>query len=426
MQDKRIHFNEKFINHAWEDMRKQLEVEMPVRQERRRWLGWWWLACLFLLSAGLGFAAYSKKAANTAAKPTKPIAVGAAPAPNNTANSATPVASPIVPGTQRQPIANTPFKGKNGNSNGEKGNPSFTKNSVKIAESAAVNELITSDGAPFVASQEMTAMPAVALSDASQTMPENLDLLGAVELKNLAHPSVIPTVASQQMSLSKWRLAIEGTMMRALDRPATGVSAHLLASRPLKMSNLSLQVGLGYTFVQQPLGVELAGNSIAGGGNSDEVLVYYGNDFDREGLSSISGSAVRTRYKQGLNLNYLTVPVRLAYSIGNRFTVKMGLEGGLLMASKSDFTNSGFLSNIIQKADEAVDPTFNDKSNSGAIKLASLDFAAIGGIDFRLSPRFSIGTQFKLGLKDIMPLNSIREYNRLLQLGLTYHLAKRK
>ncbi|MCC6725732.1 MAG: hypothetical protein IT258_14580 [Saprospiraceae bacterium] len=74
MQDNRTHIDEKFINHAWGEMRKQLDQELPVNTEqKRRPFTFWWLTGLLLLVAGFGYYAYARHANVVVPKEEKPL-----------------------------------------------------------------------------------------------------------------------------------------------------------------------------------------------------------------------------------------------------------------------------------------------------------------------------------------------------------------
>ena len=105
MQDKRIHIDKKFMDQSWAEMRKQLDLEMPVPGQQRRRFGWWWfgLVGLLLVSAGAGaaFVVWGKKAPATAVKTAQPIATGASIQPTSGAVSESPAMEVEIPNTSQ-------------------------------------------------------------------------------------------------------------------------------------------------------------------------------------------------------------------------------------------------------------------------------------------------------------------------------------
>jgi len=60
MQDNKFHpdLDSAFEDKAWQDMRRQLDEEMPVRKKKRRFIFWWWLGsavAVLILSASMIF-----------------------------------------------------------------------------------------------------------------------------------------------------------------------------------------------------------------------------------------------------------------------------------------------------------------------------------------------------------------------------------
>lgn len=434
MQDKRIHIDEKFISHAWGEMHKQLDQEMPVRKERRRGLGWWWMFGLLLLTAGVGFAAFGNMGTETTAKPSQTDSNG-----KNYLPEAQPqVAAPAAPGAdilkQKTPTTNDVLRSKKGQNELLQTRKPLLPKRVKPIE----RQLIALNDEGNVAPQKMNkSLPVAPLVEVGTALQQSLETefqkaetpgkLGDLEMQDLAFTKAIPTVASQNLGTGKWNLAIEGNVMHALKTPTNGSSALLTVSKSLNSRGVGVNLGVGYTFIQQPLGVVLYGSYQPSSGRLEEQVVYYGNGFSADArISSAVSADVRTNRTQALNLHYLTVPVRLTHSVGNRIILKAGVEGGVLLAAKSDFTEGGFLGYINSKKSNDADESIGFEDNSNGIKLANFDMAAIGGIDVRLSHHLSVGTHYRFGLIDLMPLNARKEYNRLIQLGFTYHLNNRR
>jgi|GEM_PF-4927348 len=92
----------------------------------------------------------------------------------------------------------------------------------------------------------------------------------------------------------------------------------------------------------------------------------------------------------------------------------MGLEAGVLLSSDSKFTSGGVLSLSKQNRDSSA------SGGGGKISTSVFDFAALGGLNFRLTQGFSVRLGYKFGLKDVLPDNNFGDYNRMFLAGIRY------
>ncbi|MCC6725731.1 MAG: outer membrane beta-barrel protein [Saprospiraceae bacterium] len=237
-------------------------------------------------------------------------------------------------------------------------------------------------------------------------------------------PSVVPGILK---SKNTKHFAIEGNAMHALLRPASGTSIYMVADNKLgDNSKFRIEYGLGYSFVQQPLGLKLVFDEYNSNAWAGENIVYYGTYRNAHEVSQASLSAdskLSTTYKQGLNLHYLSSPVRVAYPIGKKMTMRVGVEAGLLLFAKSKFTNDGLINDVVSSKNDGSNSTL-DRSLSSAGSLSLFDFSALAGVSYSLNTHWSIMASYKHGLKDILPFNSNRDFNRLFGMGLSYHFTK--
>ncbi|MBI5913900.1 MAG: outer membrane beta-barrel protein [Bacteroidetes bacterium] len=427
MQDNRLQIDKKFTDRAWGEMSKMLDGEMPSAPKRRRYPVWWWLPALLVAALLAGGAAYWFFSKQPAAKlrPDMPVA-GALPsvrtAPGNTADfqeTAGGAQQPTVGPGSATASSNQPSSSQSGNffssKNQVKNAPSALKNQPPGQSSPAFSEQSKVEGKitvpletlPPVEGREATAVPGKLTS-------AEFSLLVFAEKTQ-------PEVASKLPKPASVRWSFEGSGLSALTSPATGFSGEMIASKSLKNSRLSIESGVGYTFVQQPLSVLIENNAVVGPTteiNENSLIEYTTKSPGAPGFDAQSNSPSQTWISQGLNLHYASVPVQAAYWIGSRFTVHSGIRAGLLLDSRSDYTDSGILKSF-SNSEQAAD----DNNPRTPFKVSTLDFAAVSGFRYMVSQRLSLGVQYQFGLTDVLPENKNGDFNRLFHFSLRYNLT---
>ncbi len=442
MRDKRLPIDDAFINRAWDEMRRQLDVEMPTEENRRRRFGgYWWLAVLgfMVLTVGAGYAIWNTKPSGTVVKPINRISVGA-----------TPIASETGPSKAIEAHAANKVEDARLESEVEKAQPKagFSGNMIEIshrgkgsdqvAEQSLVNahsvknlpELDGNQGINVLEGSEIIGEPKAIPSfnaESSLTATESPKLIEqpALDLFSIANPALDLPIEPFKQNGKRW--VVEASYMHALKNPASGAGIGLLMTKPLKNKNFSLQFGLAYSFVQQPLEVELAGYQADGTGRFSEEVYFYGTSFDSEAVSMIpSNAVVRTSRQYGLNLHYLAAPIRLSCAFSKRFSMKIGLDAAMLLRAKSDFVDGGVLEGLsfLDKSMVADNtPGMSEENLTGqGYQVSPFDLVTTAGLEYRISKRFSLSSQVRYGLIDVLPKNSTADFNRLLQMSLTYHL----
>ncbi len=432
MLDKQVHIDEKFTGRAWREMSRMLDLEMPAQTgKQRRRLGFWWFAVfgLLLLMAGAGLVFFGKKAPATAAVPTQPVAgamftppIGAeAPKPT------TPDAAKRLPGEAEPSVL--PSKPASDFVVENALSPKNAKPEPALAtqEKAIANQpILTKTNPPSndFASQKLAAtlpvaptLEAISTADhepfsfVKTTTPAPLETTGLRQFDRPENPA--PTIATTLKNpfRSGWGLALQGGGMAAVTSPANGLSLEMIAAKSLKNSKLSVEIGLGYSFIQQPLSVVV---NEATANDSLRAIVYgTANGAD---LALEENSGIQTRYSEGLKLHYATFPVQFSYRIGSRFSVKVGLQPGLLLSSQSDFVNGGLL---WSKSSASFDSSSASSSN---FEVSTIDLAATGGIGFQVSPLVSLQAGYKFGVLDVLPGNHSGDFNRLVHASVRYNL----
>jgi hypothetical protein len=420
-------------------MRKQLDAEMPTTgADRRRGFGWYlWLMVMsfFVVSVGTGYAIWNRKPVQSTTKVSKPIAEEAPPMGNsnqasleskNNGQNDLPkkannnIAASNVAKDARREIKHSNHFGEQLSSNEITGNaltkrkesllPLATNDSGKQLQEFIETSLAKSD----------EILPAIEASDA-------LEQFGMASFPvGFTAPSI--AVITQFQKNSK-RMAIEASYMRSVDNPASGVGLGLLIGNSLKNSKFNLQFGLGYIFVQQPLNVELAGYQYDGSGAVSEEVVSYGTNLDAfDRFSANSNAVVRTSRQSGLNLHYLSVPMRLSYSFNNRLSLKMGIDAAVLLNAKSDYVEGGVFERLsLTNKGLSIDAEMSGGSGtSNHYAVAPFDLVSTVGLEYRITNRLSLASQFRYGLIDVLPKNKTADFNRLLQLSISYHLPNKR
>ncbi len=115
-----------------------------------------------------------------------------------------------------------------------------------------------------------------------------------------------------------------------------------------------------------------------------------------------------SQYDTRLRINYLDVPLNLAYKFLDKIQVEAGPYLGYGLSARS---HSGSNSRDVEFSD-------NGLSNfDGGVNL---------GVSYYLIPSMQLGLGYNLGLIDIDNSNSGEIRNRYLSLNLTYYLGKKE
>ncbi|MCU0348931.1 MAG: hypothetical protein MUC59_18470, partial [Saprospiraceae bacterium] len=298
-------------------MRKQLDEEMPVKEANRRRFGWWWfaLAGLVLLTAGASLMSWGNDAVQAvpAAKPTAPSVKMPLEATHT---------SPIVATNKMESKQSLNEKGNNKSEPIRNKQPLSTKskaknNAVKTPDSiydfSGMNAAITTLTAEKVLNNSQNPLDNKAefgeakVNEFSSLKMPTPSLLESQALVAFNTPNHIPNIATEAFNpkMSQWHFALEGMGARSINSVAKGGSVHILANKTLKNNKLSIEAGLGYSFIQQPLNVVEVSLAMQGGPITSESndLVYYGTQENAKFEASSSNGDINTKYKFGLNLH---------------------------------------------------------------------------------------------------------------------------
>ncbi len=427
MSDKPLHIDEKFTDQAWEGMRHMLDQEMPVPPGKRRpFLVFWWLGLLAVgLLVGAGYMLFGKKAAAPVA-PNQPIAgssmsqfpqqIEASTMPNNEPIASEKMPADITPtqakGTPRiQPSAIGNKLNKNNSSIGKalsgaeramKNNNAETllNSGLQSVESAVSNDSSNTQGMPVlyepVANSGINPLPNFLIPAFSS--PLNSDLK-------------VPAFSTKKIG---WDWAIQANAIAVPNLSGGGFSVGVAADKYFVADKLSFGVGIGYTYLRQPIIANTFDNSVSE--NANDNIIY-----ENAELTSFdaTGVALTTTLKRNLNLHYLTVPIQINYCFAKQFSANVGLNTGILLSSPSDYTQDGILNNRIWQKQR-------DSKTGTTSKVSILDAAVTVGFGFRCSKRTSLHLEYLHGLRDVLPENNAGDYNRVIKVGVQYKLRSRR
>lgn len=423
MQDKPLNIDEKFVDKAWSDMSILLDREMPVQVDRPRiGLGWWWLTLIGVgLLIGGGILFYGKKLNADPVVPTQPVAIATQPSTDNQSKlNSIPVELPAsiveAPSTiSKSASSSQPPKIQKNNltASGKAGNNSKSKLLSRSLETTQ-NGLVSNDENSNEPSQ------AALITGTKQSVQDNLaENPKHTEIEQLGMLTIHPFETSLDNKLSvdarfatknKIVWGIQSSWITVPNLAGGGFTVEAVGEKPLS-NRLSFEMGVGYAYLKQPIYAGV--NAVNVSTSEQDGRIGYDSNFTSDLVSSPSIDTVyRNRH---LDLHYLNLPVQVYYHLNNRLSFKAGVNAGVLMASRSSYTQSGLLENF-GLANEK-------KSSAGRVfKVSIYDFAATAGISFRFNRAASVHFDYLHGLADVLPQNQVGDYNRLLKLGFRYNL----
>ena len=123
------------------------------------------------------------------------------------------------------------------------------------------------------------------------------------------------------------------------------------------------------------------------------------------------------------DMQYLEMPIIFDHLVNRRLSVFGGVKMSYLLSKnwvKIDTTTANLYvityGNVSQKVDKSAS-SFLDRASSYPINN-SLDFAVLGGINYRISRHFDVSVRYDFGLKNILNRNNAAVYNRYMGLNL--------
>ncbi|MEY3368784.1 MAG: hypothetical protein RI973_1939 [Bacteroidota bacterium] len=443
MLDNRKYKLRKLADRGWEDLRRQLDRELPATtgEQRPRRLAMWWPAAATLLlglAAGAMLDEYfgspgATRPETTISQPSARVGETAATAPGLPGAGEQEVRPSAIPAEQitagavpanPSPGLRMPESQVQKPLNFKKERNSFLLGSqpdnalpVQAAETALESPRSESGLSPLNPAE--AADPVPSLSVGVEVLPSLVTQLPARSLSSMQLPVL---AVSQQLpavvSPSGWELYFSGLMPDYFG--AGGVSLGILNSRPMKRFNFSQEFGLGYTYLIQPMTVTFTQEEFTINGSNqtagaDEFTVLNTSLGNRKVAEAANNSA---RFLKPLHLHYLELPFSLSMRANSRLRLRLGLLASLMLSSKSDYTSGGLFGNnpgATQLQEDAMSASINYVGMSPVRELKVFDLSAMAGLDIQLSPKWSLGLSSQYGMFDMIPDNGRGDFNRLLR-----------
>jgi hypothetical protein len=443
MSDKRLHIDKKFTDRAWGEMRRMLDAEMPAGERKRRPpLFWWWLLAAALLG-GSAIAVWQQNR-QPQVKPAPAVAAaGLKSQPAETTNSTVATGAPEESVSPTELIENLAVVKKE--THGAVVAPSFfTLTKTNRAGGASERKVATTDveiSQKTPSLSPVVAVPVIAFegpetTNAGQAATSIEPARMAYAMTGLAYAEIQPLVipAEKQPDFSAAPVALGRNLSShafyagastSFPYGAEGLSAGWLKNFRPAESKWSLETGLGYHFVRQPLNITLVETTDPGPspntpGSDISTTIEYGYDKEVRATSATEESAVKTSAYQDLALHYAEMPLLAGWQVRPRLRFQAGITASALLVSAPDFTRGG----LIEKNNGDLDDQLNSLADADttAIEISRFDLATSAGLRYTLTKRLSADFRYQFGLTDALKSNNANDFNRLFRLSLIYRL----
>ncbi len=444
MSDKNQHIDKAFTDHAWSEMRQLLDAEMPsVEESRKRRFAWWWfLTAAMLLCCGGALAWYfsmeKPMPAPVSASPETPIATvvpaGEVPAIRpSVAPSDLKVGAPdeTATGSGRPPVLR-PLGRR------EAAIPSDLK--VGAPDEIAANSTQLTDRQSNTISSEPLKNASPTPSDVTQSgiLWNEARLAAPASLAHVATP-LLPsetTPAKNALSLitpskpSGIQLSLQAGAQHALPGSGDGLAMDITGNKRLGDSKFSLETGVGYAFLRQPIGIAVDNSApVQNGGVSDPQLdnffVGYASNSDKSLLSRNSAEHSSDYYsaRQDLGLHYLEVPAILTFHAAPRLQLLGGAQFSMLLLSAPDYTKGAVLDFDDAYFGASENGNYDQLASQNSVPLSKFDAAAVAGARLGISKKMSLELRYQFGITDVIQGNDLGDYNRMLRMSLRFRLG---
>jgi hypothetical protein len=445
MLDKRKYKLRKLADRGWEDLRRQLDHELPVatgEQRPTRIAIWWPAAAALLVGLAVGSMLDPYFSGSDWARPAATLSRESAP--DRQATQPVPglpsaggqETLPAAICSEPAPAAAVPEQPSSGWYSAEKAvlSSKHRESALQASQGDDTSSIPTEETA---ASSPQSEVELPALSNAATAIPalrpsRSLNALSPtaqLPIQPLASAGLPTLAVSQQLPLvspSQWELYLGGLMPDYFG--AGGVSLGVMKSRPIKGGSFNHEFGLGYTYLIQPMTVTftqeeqdvmIAGTQVSGSEEFTTLTTTLGNQ------QSTYGGISSARLLKSLRLHYLELPFSLSMRANARLRLRVGLLASLMLNSRSDYTSGGlFAANprAKQLEENAMDASINYVGMTKARELKVFDLSTLAGLDVQLNPNWSLGLSSQYGLLDMIPDNGRGDFNRLLRFSLRYAL----
>lgn len=461
MQDKQ--WDDQFEDHAWSEMRRLLDREMPVAGPRRRRFAWAAWLLLLLVGMGIGWYGWSsgenellqeEAPLQTPVLPDRPVAERQESRPDIL--SSMPAADAWTSYGEETVIADAPSPNTKLKQNpfGQQMDtrlPAITPLSTSSDSTPGLDtqtgwtENITENIQPDQPYQLDRGGKSTERSDTENAAPGHLrifQVLSFLESRKLSVPDHASSLGNA--SLTSMRLAeqdsdrgdffllpdewgVQGAVLAQSQEVANGVALGLAGIYRLGNSRWNLHTGLQYRYDGRDFNRQTGGSGSfsqdqTGSPNDPNTGVEDsggGTNYQPGASYQIPGSGQLGALMQSLNL-----PVLLEYRLGNRIGIHTGVQLNYLLKATQrnavEFTPNRFgafndqdLNALLStRADQTID---NDLFHQ-------FDLGVSTGLHYRFNTQWRLYFRYHYGLTDLLQSEYYETYNRYMGLGLTYFL----
>lgn len=447
MQDNQ--WDDQFVDHGWQEMRKLLDREMPV-------LPWWrrrragWPALLLLLGLGLGAVYFlggedgRRVPEPVAASGEQPVA-GVAPAEENLKPSGADgdaVARMTVPETK----SNTEFEKANSSPGSEaEKNPDeydpagrsgagLPPNSIIVENAFDKNEAsLAAEALSQPEEQKQTAASQRPASNSISTQAEEphlaaFDLLPTLNMTlnsafapSLSQPGEMKIRRSSSLFPVPGRFGVRAAVLTSREGFGSGVELGLSAAYRFGASRWSLQTGLGYAFQQRHF-------YRPGWGAMEEsspVATPQQPGREQDGVEAVRAS-LPPGGSLGANTHRLSLPANIQFRIGRRWSISTGATVAYVFSARQknqvyfQRPPNSFSLNLDSQTYRLLNTGVNQSINEELLR--NWEFGINGGLSFRPHRRILLKLEYHHGLTDLVRSDYYESYNRYLGFGLGYLL----
>ncbi len=203
-----------------------------------------------------------------------------------------------------------------------------------------------------------------------------------------------------------------------------GVSAGVYTEGALKMDGG--QIGfIAHKYLKKNWSINAGFNYRKTTVNNGDKWVYYQVELRNNlGTALPYPTSLSSAKKLALNnLDYLELPIHFSYQFNRKWSMSGGIKTAYLLSAKVSTSSDSTLF-VFQNGGSNKDKNFvaaDGSSNAKLLGLNRFDFAAIGGINYHLTPKIHFSLRYDYGFKNVLNRDNWSAYNRFLGLNAAYY-----
>lgn len=457
MKEKYNHIDKKFTNHAWGEMQKLLDKEIPVTDAANRKRRRWFLIFLFFgLTIGIGSSmwalgyfekepkvektkhpiALDTKSASIEMEADKVVDKANLAAPNNSLTQETSLEKGKELNVEKaiinKALANRSI-GQNSKEDNSKVNNSSASSSLersanpleKIVENVE-NESFNRDN-EIALSIHTIDSPSISLFEISE---ENIT--------PLFHENSAETKKKKKKKFMPNEFAVFAGGIAGIERDfLVGGKAGINLSYHLPKQRWAIETGINYSYLKNDFNSN--NRSLFNSGTAPETAEDYSPVLvieeilldENNGSTSISGTtellnnANLSIAQPALHLHYLNVPVSVSWKASPKWSFYSGAKISALLSASSKNSTGGVLNSRSLGSAFTYQYKTEENSLTRILPVRKYDFSTHVGFRYHFSKSFSMDLQYNHGFRDMIKYNFQKDYNRSFQFSLFYNIKKK-